>query len=124
MNSLSSVSFLLLSTVVFHLFSSAAAGMIRGGSLAADTKSYCLPKPGTSNDELLRNIDIACNQGADCGPIDTGGTCAQPSDARSYASFAMNSYFRLKGSVESACDFEGTGLITANDPSHGECKYA
>ncbi|KAK8549517.1 hypothetical protein V6N13_027269 [Hibiscus sabdariffa] len=123
MKSLSSVSFLLLCTVVFHLFSSASAGMRRGRILAAETKKFCIPKPGASSDELLRNIDTACNKGADCSPIDTGGACAQPSDSRSYASFAMNSYFRAKGSVESACDFEGTGQITSNDPSHGQCKY-
>ncbi|KAE8670737.1 hypothetical protein F3Y22_tig00112114pilonHSYRG00228 [Hibiscus syriacus] len=118
MKSLSIVSFLLLGTVVLHLFSSAAGGMIRGGgSFEGYTKKFCLPTPGASDAELQRNLDWACNQDVDCGPILPGSACAEPFTVKSRAAFAMNAYFRSKGSEESACDFQGTGLITANDPN-------
>ncbi|XP_039036077.1 major pollen allergen Ole e 10-like [Hibiscus syriacus] len=117
MKPLSSVAFLLHGTVVFHLLSSAAAGTIRGGGSFVDNRmKFCLPKPGVGDAQLQRNLEWACKQGIDCRPIQPGGACAEPSTVKSRAAFAMNSYFKFKGS-DSACDFQGSGAITPTDPS-------
>ncbi|KAE8671973.1 Major pollen allergen Ole e 10 [Hibiscus syriacus] len=116
MKPLSSVAFLLHGTVVFHLLSSAAAGTIRGGGSFVDNRmKFCLPKPGVGDAQLQRNLEWACKQGIDCRPIQPGGACAEPSTVKSRAAFAMNSYFKFKGS-DSACDFQGSGAITPTDP--------
>ncbi|KAL6131462.1 hypothetical protein ACLB2K_069837 [Fragaria x ananassa] len=61
-------------------------------------------------------------RGVDCGPIQPGGACFDE-DVRARASYAMNSYYQVKGGNDFNCDFSGTGLITITDPSHGGCKY-
>ncbi|GMI80716.1 hypothetical protein HRI_001740900 [Hibiscus trionum] len=123
MKPLSSVDFLLLGTVAFHLFSSAAAGMIKGGGSFGDRKKFCQPSPDATDAQLQKNLDWACSQGIDCGPIKPGGACSIPSTVKSRAAFAMNSYFKLKGGVDSACHFQGTGLVASQDPSYGRCIY-
>ncbi|PPR98428.1 hypothetical protein GOBAR_AA22240 [Gossypium barbadense] len=122
MKSLSSVSFLLLGTVFFHLFSSTAVeAASKGKLLHGEDKRYCVPKPEASDAALQKNLDWACGQGIDCSPIQPGGICGDPATVRFRAQFAMNSYYRKEGSVDSACDFSGTAQITHVDPS--KLKY-
>ncbi|XP_004308857.1 PREDICTED: glucan endo-1,3-beta-glucosidase-like [Fragaria vesca subsp. vesca] len=87
-------------------------------------KVWCIAKPGATNQALQANLDYACSQpgGVDCGPIQPGGACFDE-DVRARASYAMNSYYQVKGGNDFNCDFSGTGLITITDPSHGGCKY-
>ncbi|KAK8491783.1 hypothetical protein V6N12_073105 [Hibiscus sabdariffa] len=66
--------------------------------------NFCVPKPGVPDDQLQKNLDYACSQGADCSPIQPGAVCADPATVSSHAKYAMDSYFRTKG-VDSACDF-------------------
>ncbi|GMI87128.1 hypothetical protein like AT3G55430 [Hibiscus trionum] len=89
---------------------------------ATNAKKFCVPKPGVPDDQLQKNLDLACSQGADCSPIQPGAVCADPATVSSRAKYAMNSFFRMKG-VDSACDFTGTGQITTVDPSYGNCRY-
>ncbi|XWS56582.1 hypothetical protein CRYUN_Cryun09bG0097800 [Craigia yunnanensis] len=90
---------------------------------APSSKKYCVPKPGVTDAQLQSNLDYACSQGTDCSPIQPGGPCAEPATARSRATFAMNSFYRSKGQVDSACDFSGTAQISTVDPSYGNCHY-
>ncbi|TYI07978.1 hypothetical protein ES332_A10G264700v1, partial [Gossypium tomentosum] len=90
----------------------------------ADTaKKFCVPKPEATDAQLQNNLDYACSHGIDCRPIQAGGVCVEPATVRSRAAFAMNSYFKSKLGVDSACDFSGTGQVTTVDPSYGNCRY-
>lgn len=101
------------------------AGILRNHqeSPTASSKKYCVPKAGVTNAELQSNLDYACSHGTDCRPIQPGGPCAEPPTLRSRATFAMNSFYRTKGQVDSACHFSGTAQITTVDPSYGNCRY-
>ncbi|PPD78486.1 hypothetical protein GOBAR_DD24589 [Gossypium barbadense] len=90
---------------------------------AANAKKFCVPKPEATDAQLQNNLDYACGQGIDCRPIQAGGVCVEPATVRSRAAFAMNSYFKSKLGVDSACDFGGTGQLTTVDPSYGNCRY-
>lgn len=123
MKSWSSVSFLLLGTLFFHLFSSPAVEAASKSRLLlqGEAKKFCVPKPEASDDALQKNLDWACGKGIDCSPIQPGGACGDPATVRFRAQFAMNSYYRNNGGADSACDFSGTAQITHVDPS--KLKY-
>lgn len=131
MKSLSSASFLLLSTVVFHLFSSAAAVetdskhpiISKGESKLSksDGRKFCVSKPEATDAQLEKNLDWACKQGIDCGPVEPGAVCDDPAGLRSRADFAMNTYYRTRGESKNSCDFEGTGRLIDTNPS--KLKY-
>ncbi|KAK8488165.1 hypothetical protein V6N13_121951 [Hibiscus sabdariffa] len=86
-------------------------------------KKLCVPKDGVGDATLQKNLDWACGQGIDCSPIQPDVVCIEPATVRSRATFAMNSYHRRKGDIESACDFRSTAQTTTKDPSYGKCKY-
>ncbi|XP_050209129.1 glucan endo-1,3-beta-glucosidase-like [Mercurialis annua] len=86
-------------------------------------KRWCVPKAEANDQQLQANIDYVCSQGVDCRPIQAGGACFDPNNARSHASFIMNSYYQTHGRQVSACDFSHTGFLSAVDPSHGACRY-
>ncbi|TYH00354.1 hypothetical protein ES288_A10G269200v1, partial [Gossypium darwinii] len=90
---------------------------------ADNAKKFCVPKPEATDAQLQNNLDYACSHGIDCRPIQAGGVCVEPATVRSRAAFAMNSYFKSKLGVDSACDFSGTGQVTTVDPSYGNCRY-
>ncbi|KAK5795437.1 hypothetical protein PVK06_036703 [Gossypium arboreum] len=90
---------------------------------ADNAKKFCVPKPEATDAQLQNNLDYACSHGIDCRPIQAGGVCVEPATVRSRAAFAMNSYFKSKLGVDSACDFSGTGQVTNVDPSYGNCRY-
>lgn len=94
----------------FFLMQSAAPTPISG-------KKWCVPVNGASDAELQANIDFACGAGIDCGPIQGGAACSQPDTVRSRAAYAMNAYYQSNGRSAAACDFAGTGALTAVDPS-------
>ncbi|OVA03874.1 X8 [Macleaya cordata] len=58
-----------------------------------------------------------------CDPIKRGGNCSEPNNLNSYASFVMNRYYQTHGRQPENCYFNGNGLLTPNDPSHGICIY-
>ncbi|KAJ8771306.1 hypothetical protein K2173_026483 [Erythroxylum novogranatense] len=86
-------------------------------------KRWCVPKSDASDDALQKNIDYVCSSGVDCGPIQEGGTCFNPNTVRSHASYAMNAYYQAFGRHDFNCDFEHTGVLTSEDPSHEACNY-
>ncbi|MBA0571324.1 hypothetical protein Golob_004903, partial [Gossypium lobatum] len=126
-------SFLLLSTVVFHLFSSAAAVetdakppiISKGDSKLSqsDGRKFCVSKPEASDAQLRKNLDWACKQGIDCSPVEPGAVCDDPASLRSRADFAMNTFYRTRGETKNACDFEGTGRLIDTNPSKFKYCY-
>ncbi|KAK8515002.1 hypothetical protein V6N13_121955 [Hibiscus sabdariffa] len=122
MESVSRVSFLLLATVVFHLISSTTvvveARDVGEGDGSTESKKWCVPKNGVSDDDLQKNLDMACGQkDVDCGPIQAGAACSEAVDPRSRAAFAMNSYYRKHETEPGSCDFRGTAEVIDKDPS-------
>lgn len=90
---------------------------------AASGAKFCVAKAEASDAALQANIDYVCSKGADCKPIQAGGACFDPNSVRAHAQFIMNSYYQTNGRNAFNCDFSGTGVITTNDPSYGNCKY-
>ncbi|KAK8671731.1 hypothetical protein V6N13_038318 [Hibiscus sabdariffa] len=86
-------------------------------------KKLCVPKDGVGDAKLQQNLDWSCAQGvAGCGPIQPDVVCVEPATVRSRATFAMNSYYRRKGGIESACDFSSTAQTTTKDPNRNHLK--
>jgi hypothetical protein len=52
----------------------------------------------------------------------TGSSCAFL-DAVDNASYAFNSYFQFQNQNPAACDFQGLGEVTTQDPSQGTCRF-
>ncbi|KAK3205709.1 hypothetical protein Dsin_019755 [Dipteronia sinensis] len=93
-------------------------------SAPSSNKAWCVVVEGFGDEKVLQsNIDYACSHQVDCGPIQPSGSCFLPNTLTSHASFAMNSYWRLNGQTPQNCDFDGSGTITSDDPSYGDCHY-
>ncbi|TXG47856.1 hypothetical protein EZV62_027150 [Acer yangbiense] len=86
-------------------------------------RKWCIAKNGTSDDLLQSNVDYACANGADCGPIQVDQACYYPNTNFNHASFAMNSYFHTVGAVPANCDFNNSGRVVFFDPSYHDCIY-
>ncbi|XP_065872956.1 glucan endo-1,3-beta-glucosidase-like [Euphorbia lathyris] len=102
----------------------AGGGGGRGRARAAPAgKKWCVAKVQTTEPQLQASLDWACSHGADCKPIQEGGSCFAPNNVREHASYAMNSYFQTHGKSDTSCDFSSTADLTTTDPSHGGCKF-
>jgi X8 domain len=78
---------------------------------------WCVAKNNAADTALQAAIDWTCGAGgADCRPIQQGGSCYEPEDIQSHASYAFNDYFVRNGGAESACDFSGTAALTSLNP--------
>ncbi|KAL5183141.1 PLASMODESMATA CALLOSE-BINDING PROTEIN 3 [Glycine soja] len=85
--------------------------------------TWCVCKDG-SDAILQKTLDYACGAGADCNPLHQNGPCFQPNTVRAHCNYAVNSYFQRKGQAQGSCDFAGTAIVTASDPSSGgTCVY-
>ncbi|GKU86653.1 hypothetical protein SLEP1_g1150 [Rubroshorea leprosula] len=88
------------------------------------TELWCVAKNNAKDAELQGALDWVCGQGrANCGPIQQGGPCYDPSDIQKTASYAFNDYFLKNGMTDDACDFSNTAALTSLDPSNGDCKF-
>ncbi|RAL44714.1 hypothetical protein DM860_003473 [Cuscuta australis] len=84
--------------------------------------SWCLPRPSTSDRELMANLIYACNV-VNCTATQQGGPCFYPDTLINHASFAMNLYYQKSGANYWNCDFRKTAVIAVTDPSYGECIF-
>ena len=86
--------------------------------------SWCISSPSASQTALQVALDYACGYGgADCAPIQPGGSCYKPNSVRDHASYAFNNYYQ-KNPVPNSCNFGGTAVITSTNPSKGSsCLY-
>ncbi|KAL2476696.1 PLASMODESMATA CALLOSE-BINDING PROTEIN 5 [Abeliophyllum distichum] len=94
----------------------------RGGGAAEEL--WCVAKNNAADDALQSSLDWACGAGgADCGPIQKGGPCYDPSDLQRTASFAFNDYFIKHGLTAESCSFSNSAALTSLNPSHNNCKF-
>ncbi|PON84888.1 Glycoside hydrolase [Trema orientale] len=84
---------------------------------------WCMPKAGVSDAQLQANLDYACGQGIDCGPIQAGGACFEPNTIAAHAAYAMNLYYQTSSKQPSNCDFSQTATLTSANPSYNACIY-
>ncbi|CAN6482073.1 unnamed protein product [Victoria cruziana] len=84
---------------------------------AGNQRVWCVPKSGVSDASLQANLDYACGQGIDCGPIEAGGACFTPNTVAAHAAYAMNLLYQTAGRNPWNCDFSQTATLTTKDPS-------
>ena len=84
---------------------------------APNTSKWCVPKAEVSDEQLQANLDYACSQGIDCGPIQPGGACFEPNTVASHAAFAMNLYYQTSAKNQWNCDFSQSATLTSQNPS-------
>jgi len=93
-----------------------------GNTTFIDGTTWCVARPGASQNDLQNALDWACGLGmANCKAIQQGGPCFQPDTLVSHASYAFNSYYQTNGNSDIACNFGGTAALTKRDPSKSKC---
>jgi len=79
---------------------------------------WCVAKNNAEDASLQAALDWACGAGgADCGPIQSGGPCYDPSSVQNTASFAFNDYFLKHGMTDDSCNFNNNAAVTSLNPS-------
>ncbi|GKV41034.1 hypothetical protein SLEP1_g48615 [Rubroshorea leprosula] len=100
------------------------SGAQAAGGSVVQTELWCVAKNNAEDAALQGALDWACGPGgADCGSIQQGGPCYDPSDIQKTASYAFNDYFLKHGMTDDACNFSNTAALTSLDPSRGSCKF-
>ncbi|XP_073039362.1 glucan endo-1,3-beta-glucosidase 4-like [Primulina eburnea] len=84
---------------------------------------YCVADEQTPEDELLRAMDWACGNGADCSVLKLNQRCYLPNTVIAHASYAFNSYYQNMKHKGGSCYFRGAAVLTGLDPSHDSCKF-
>ncbi|KAL0926610.1 hypothetical protein M5K25_002849 [Dendrobium thyrsiflorum] len=85
--------------------------------------AWCVCRTELSDSALQKTLDYACGAGADCVPINQNGACYNPNTVKAHCSYAANSYYQRKGQAPQACDFAGSAILTAQDPSANGCTF-
>lgn len=97
------------------------------GFVACDTPGrevWCVAKNNAEDAALQAAVEWACGAGgADCGAIQGGGPCFDPSSVQNTASYAFNDYFRKHTVSQENCNFGNNAAITSLNPSFGNCKF-
>ncbi|KAL9322409.1 hypothetical protein ACSQ67_010462 [Phaseolus vulgaris] len=97
------------------------------GFVGGDTPSrevWCVAKNNAEDAALQSAVEWTCGTGgADCGAIQGGGPCFDPSSVQNTASYAFNDYFRKHAITEENCNFGNNAAITSLNPSFGNCKF-
>ncbi|XP_015958852.1 glucan endo-1,3-beta-glucosidase 4 [Arachis duranensis] len=113
---------------VFYTNGSAVYPLSFSGSVQNTGNSsavFCVAKDGADTDKLQAGLNWACGQGqANCAAIQAGRPCYLPNNLKSHASYAYNDYYQKMHNAGGTCDFDGTAMVTAEDPSYGSCVYA
>ncbi|XP_054813758.1 PLASMODESMATA CALLOSE-BINDING PROTEIN 5-like [Prosopis cineraria] len=85
---------------------------------------WCVAKNNAEDAALQAALDWACGAGgADCGLIQQGGPCYDPSSVQNTASYAFNDYFLKHGLSDDSCNFNNNAALTSLNPSHDRCKF-
>lgn len=85
---------------------------------------FCVAKADADSDKLQDGLNWACGQGqANCTAIQRGQPCYLPDNLVSHASYAYNDYYQKMQSVGGTCDFGGTAMTTAADPSKSSFSH-
>ena len=79
---------------------------------------WCVANAAATQQVMQTAIDYACGAGgADCQPLQVGGSCFLPNSLRDHASYAFNSYYQKMKSAGGSCNFGGAATLTSSDPS-------
>uniref|UniRef100_A0A7N0T2Z8 X8 domain-containing protein n=1 Tax=Kalanchoe fedtschenkoi TaxID=63787 RepID=A0A7N0T2Z8_KALFE len=122
------IALLLIAAVLFSASAATTqldvtAPTITPGATNAGGNSWCVARDGAAEMELQAALDYACGKGgADCAAIQPAGRCYSPATLTHHASYAFNSYYR-KNPLPESCNFGGTAVVTAADPSSKTCQY-
>lgn len=81
------------------------------------TLTWCVARFDVTDQALKGPLKQACGSGADCGPIQPGGSCFNPNTTRNHASYAFNSYYQRKNRAPDTCFFRHTAMVALSDPS-------
>ncbi|TKY48912.1 PLASMODESMATA CALLOSE-BINDING PROTEIN 5 [Spatholobus suberectus] len=93
------------------------------GGDAPGREVWCVAKNNAEDAALQAAVEWACGAGGtDCGAIQGGGPCFDPSSVQNTASYAFNDYFRKHAVTEENCNFDNNAAITSLNPSYGNCK--
>ena len=80
---------------------------------------WCVAKNNAADQALQEAINWACGPGgANCGPIQQGGSCYDSSDIQRTASWAFNDYYLKNGLTDDTCYFSNTAALTSLNPSN------
>ncbi|VVB06110.1 unnamed protein product [Arabis nemorensis] len=94
------------------------------GGQVLQVELWCVAKNNAEDSSLQTAMDWACGQGgADCGPIQQGGPCNDPTDIQKMASCVFNNYYLKNGLADEACNFNNNAALTSINPSQGTCKF-
>ncbi|TVU37703.1 hypothetical protein EJB05_11033 [Eragrostis curvula] len=86
---------------------------------------FCVAKQGADPTALQTGLNWACGPGhADCTAIQPGGPCYKQNDLQALASYAYNDYYHRNANSGATCNFNGTAITTATDPSSGQCVFS
>ncbi|CAD6213982.1 unnamed protein product [Miscanthus lutarioriparius] len=106
-------------TMAYDAGLTSSAPAVGGG--AAQPKQaggWCVARDGASDAELQADLDYACSQvGVDCGAIQPGGACFEPSTVRAHAAYAMNQLYQAAGRHPWNCDFRASATLTSENPN-------
>ena len=73
-----------------------------------------MAKNNAEDAALQAALDWACGAGgADCGPIQRGGPCYDPTSVQNTASFSFNDYFLKHGMTDDSCNFNNNAAVTS-----------
>jgi len=98
--------------------------MILMNVMIVESKTWCQVRSSATGPALQNALNYACSNGADCGPIQPGGSCFNPNTLQSHASYAFDSFYQSKGQNPSACNFGGLATIAVTDPSMNKMPYS
>ncbi|XP_010506059.1 PREDICTED: PLASMODESMATA CALLOSE-BINDING PROTEIN 5-like [Camelina sativa] len=102
----------------------AVAAAAEFGGEVLETELWCVAKNNAEDSALQTAVDWACGPGgADCGEIQEGGFCYDPSDMVKMASYVFNNYYLKNGLADEACNFTNNAAVTSLNPSQGACKF-
>ncbi|KAK7243764.1 hypothetical protein RIF29_38575 [Crotalaria pallida] len=84
---------------------------------APSTTLWCVAKPSVPDPIIQEAMNYACASGADCSSISPNGPCFEPNSVYAHASYAFNSYWQMTKASGGTCEFGGTAILVAVDPS-------
>lgn len=114
--------FFLLLPLILHAFLLVVRA--QNGGLVISTQLWCVAKNNAEDAALQGALDWACGQGgADCSPIQQGGTCYNPSDIQQMASYAFNDYYLKHGMTDESCSFDNSAAVTSLNPSQYQTQH-
>ncbi|XP_024379458.1 probable glucan endo-1,3-beta-glucosidase A6 isoform X1 [Physcomitrium patens] len=106
------------------VFTSAPPPTFSPGLVPSTSGTWCVAKSGIGQEMLQGALDFACGAGgADCQPLQAGGSCFNPNTIHDHSSYAFNSYYQKTKAAGGSCNFGGAAMLSTTDPSHGTCKF-